>query len=87
MKKIITAITIITALIGCDNSNDRSYISHIQYVVFYPQYRDTVEASVENKDFIFFSSEGSNFIDSGEGIHLYANSAPYKVIKNYKEYK
>ena len=87
MKKIIATITIITALIGCDNSNKIPYTSHIQYVVFYPEYRDTVEVSVENKDFTFFSSEGSNFIDTEGWNHVYANSAPYKVIKSYKEYK
>ena len=87
MKKIIATIAIITALIGCDNSNNRQhYTSHIQYVVFYPNYRDTVEASVEDKDFIFTSNEGSNFIYNEYG-NIYSNSAPYKVIKNYKEYK
>ena len=79
-----------TTLMGCHFLSQpivepKHYRTYIQYVVFYPGYKDTVSTYTDDNEFYFGSDRGPNYIKIGSKS-IYCNSAPYKVIKNYKEY-
>ena len=81
MKKLILILLTILTLNSCTEDKSKTYT--LKYVVFYPNYNDTVEVKSTYR-FRFNSVHGSNYIDTGDTIYdqVYNNSAPYKIL-NY----
>ena len=78
-----------TTLMGCHFLNQQvvepqHYKTYIEYVVFYPGYKDTVSTNVDDCDFYSGSEKGTNYIGY-EHNYIYQNSAPFKILKKYKE--
>lgn len=78
MKKIILLI-FAALLISCEHEN-RTYT--LKYVVFYPNYNDTVTITSDTK-FYWGCDRGNNYIKKGgiTGSDYYAGSAPYKILE------
>lgn len=79
MKKLLTILLIAILFSSCGDKEDKIYT--LKYVVFYPNYNDTVIIS-NSRGYCFGSDRGTNYIRIGSpvGITEYENSAPYKVI-------
>lgn len=77
MKKLL-AIALMLFFFSCKRENK---IYTLQYVVFYPGYRDTQTVSGSG-EYYWFSQEGTNYIkrSSVTGSRIYSGSSPYKII-------
>ena len=76
MKKILVLLIITILLISCSQNKSKTYT--LKYVVFYPNYNDTVTVS-GFKRYHWGGDRGSNYIYSGS-ISIYDNSAPFKIL-------
>ena len=77
MKRFILMVFILISIISC-NSNK---IYTLEYVVFYPNYNDTI--TISNDDEYYWSSDrGTTYIKEGSitGSTVYKGSAPYKIL-------
>jgi len=77
MKKLILMILVLISIVSC-NSNK---IYTLKYVVFYPNYNDTI--TISNDDEYYWNSDrGTNYIKEGSitGPTVYTGSAPYKIL-------
>lgn len=76
MKRLLILLMIF--FLSCKRENK---IYTLQYVVFYPNYRDTQTVS-STSNYYWFSQEGTNYIkrNSITGITVYSGSSPYKII-------
>ena len=85
MKKLLVSLFLI-GLIGCEY-DDPNVTYTLKYVVFYPDFNDTIIAQ-NHKGFYWFSQEGTNSIKNGPSITsprtLYSGSAPYKILSYTK---
>lgn len=76
-KKIFLIALVLISTMSC--TSDKIYT--IKYVVFYPNYNDTVTDTNDNT-YYWNSSKGTNYIKIGgmTGSTVYSGSAPYKVL-------
>lgn len=77
-------LIIIALLMSCSQNKLKTYT--LKYVVFYPNYSDTVTIS-GHKEYIWGSNRGTNYIYSyPNGNSIYDNSAPFKILSyTYKD--
>lgn len=76
--KILLILTIfLLSIVSC---SDNTY--YLKYVVFYPNYNDTVSVSNVGEGYYWNCDRGNNYIKEGSitGPTVYAGSAPYKIL-------
>lgn len=77
MKKLLIVLLIVLGLSSCTEDKSKTYT--LKYVVFYPNYNDTVEV-VSNDPINDQSTKGTNSIWTGCCKYYYNNTAPYKIL-------
>jgi hypothetical protein len=85
MKKLLVSLFLI-GLIGCEY-DDPNVTYTLKYVVFYPNYNDTLIAT-NHRGFFWSCDRGNNYIKNGSTMTsaktLYSGSAPYKILSYTK---
>ena len=79
MKNLLIGLLMGLGLFGCNEDESKTYT--LKYVVFYPNYNDTV--TVTNHGGYYWNSDrGTNYIknESITGRNVYSGSAPYKIL-------
>ena len=79
MKKLITIIASLTIL-SCETSHP----TKVTYVVFYPNYNDTIIVTMDDRPYVG-SDRGTNYLKSNNmtGSTVYQGSSPLKIISWY----
>jgi hypothetical protein len=79
MKLLINIFFSILLLSSCSSEEDKSKSYELTYVVFYPNYVDTVKMSGYGECY-WFGREGTNYIRNTNSHYIYNGSAPYKIL-------
>jgi hypothetical protein len=81
MKNLLTIILIVLFITSCDRNpsiKDKKYT--LTYVVFYPNYTDTITTVVSKNDLVVGSDKGTNYIWNRG--YIYQGTSPVKILRN-----